>query len=617
MAETGGIRAGGAFVEISTRTAGFMRGLTAAAARLKAWGAAITDIGKRLALTGIAAGGLLAGALKVFADQGDQLVNMSDRTGLAVETLAELGYAAKQTGADFSELEKGVRFLQKSGGKGSLKEILAFANELAVIEDPGERAARSMEIFGKAGTALLPMLKDGAAGLQEYMQRARDLGIVPTGAAARAADDFGDSLGDLWLQIKAVAFNIGAALAPELSDLIQWFQRSIKGVIDWVKANRDLIVGVAKIVVGVTLAGVVLVGIGLALQAAAIGMGILAGAVIVLGGVFAAVKAAILFLLTPVGAIGVALVALGAVVATQTGIIGDAIDWLKGVFNELAADAKVAFGGIADALSAGDITKAAAVLWAFLKLEWAKGTSALSNYWFAFKQGFIESWQETVKAFATIWIAGVGFIKLAWTNISEFISSITSGWLADTREGIIELQRLAGLLSDAEANQQASQITNANRQKQQKIKDDAERERRATIAGVQEQFTTLDQEAKAAQKARNAAMDKQLQDGVESVRAAQKDFKDAIDEAGAAKAAANAKVKGAVRGEDDLDSIRNLSVKGIFNPRAIQSLQGTPENKIAKPIVNAIHQVHIVLSKSEALLDEINSSLKNNGEVFQ
>ena len=43
------------------------------------------------------------------------------------------------------------------------------------MQDPTLRAALAMEVFGKSGTRLLPLLADGAKGLEEYQRKAREV----------------------------------------------------------------------------------------------------------------------------------------------------------------------------------------------------------------------------------------------------------------------------------------------------------------------------------------------------------------------------------------------------------------------------------------------------------
>ena len=70
----------------------------------------------------------------------------------------------------------------------------------------------AMELFGKAGTKLLPLMADGAAGINEMQEQARKLGLTVSTETARDAAELNDALGTLWKVLKQGVFTIGGAL---------------------------------------------------------------------------------------------------------------------------------------------------------------------------------------------------------------------------------------------------------------------------------------------------------------------------------------------------------------------------------------------------------------------
>src|SRR5581483_1062019 len=129
MASAQGIRAGAAYVELYTKDNRLVKGLAAAAQKLKAFGASLMGIGTQMAGLGVALLTPFLGAAKVFADMGSDLVDMSQRTGVTVEALSELGFAAEQSGADMETLEGGLRRMQKliveaAGGSAEARQAL-------------------------------------------------------------------------------------------------------------------------------------------------------------------------------------------------------------------------------------------------------------------------------------------------------------------------------------------------------------------------------------------------------------------------------------------------------------------------------------------------------------
>ena len=57
------------------------------------------------------------------------------------------------------------------------EQFRRIADRIAAIENPTERAAAAVKIFGRNGTELMPMLLQGADGIAKWEARARALGI--------------------------------------------------------------------------------------------------------------------------------------------------------------------------------------------------------------------------------------------------------------------------------------------------------------------------------------------------------------------------------------------------------------------------------------------------------
>ncbi len=53
-------------------------------------------------------------AANAFADTGSQLNDMAARTGVSVEALSELGYAAQRTSSSLEGVEKTIRVMQRT-----------------------------------------------------------------------------------------------------------------------------------------------------------------------------------------------------------------------------------------------------------------------------------------------------------------------------------------------------------------------------------------------------------------------------------------------------------------------------------------------------------------------
>jgi len=629
VADTRGIRAGRAFVELGVSDK-LTAGLRRAQKQLEAFGAGLRSIGTRLAGIGAAAVTGLLGTAKVFSDMGDVLDKMSIRTGISVEALSELGYAAELSGADLETLESGVRIMQRTLGEaaqgtGTAVEALdrlglsaaqlaglspeqqfkVLADRISKVSDPTLRAAIAMEVFGKAGTKLLPLMADGAAGIEAMQEEARRLGLTVSTETARDAAQLNDALGTLWKVLKQGVFTIGGALAPLLKDIAERITRVIVSATAWIKANRETVVWALKVAAAVAVAGVAIIALGYIISGIGATLGIVAGVIGGIGAAFGMIGTATAAILSPVGLAIAAIVALGGVLIVTTGVGGEALAWLGEQFTRLREWVTKVVGGISDALAAGDIALAAEILWLSLKVVWQQGVAALNRVWLEAKEFFVSTaygmWYGALAAAEIVfhalevaWIETTAFLSKTWTNFTTGFQQVwesASSWVA---KRMLEIQGLfdSGLDVDAAKRavddqletrlaelESAAQRQVAEREGQRA----AEREQaaalhEATLAGIGRDF----EEAQAALKANTEAG---LAESQAALDAAKQKLAYAIEQARQKREAADAE-RGPGRTPRDLmaefeDRLaglgevigKGISVRGTFNARAAQGLE--------------------------------------------
>lgn len=287
MSSAGAIRAGRAFVEIFGDKTKLEATLKSAETRLKAFSKGVTTAGTVLAAGGAAVLGPMVVAVKQFADAGDAIADMSQRTGVGATTLSRLAFAAEQSGASLDTLERGIRGMQKflftAGEEGqettrvlneiglSLDAVAALspeeqfkllAQKVADVKDPSLKAALAMKLFGKSGADLIPLLNEGTAGIAKLSAEADSLGRTLTDADAQAASDFNDQLNRLWSALAAASRQIAQALLPALMDLmgsgIEW----AKWLGDVIGHHRQLVVFLAKTAAAAAVLGSGLIAVG-------------------------------------------------------------------------------------------------------------------------------------------------------------------------------------------------------------------------------------------------------------------------------------------------------------------------------------------------------------------
>ncbi len=633
MAGAKGIRAGRAFVELGVSDK-LTAGLRAAQRRLQAFGAGVRSIGLRIAAIGVAGLAPLAASVKAFSDTGDALDKMSQRTGLSVESLSELGFAAEQSGADLETLEKGVRTLQRTindaeRGLSTAEDALAdlglsaeqlrgltpeeqfklVAEALSRIEDPSKRAALAMQILGRAGTQLLPLMQDGARGIEELQDQARSLGLTVSTETAKDAALLNDTLNILWRVLKNGVFVIGSALAPAVIDLSNAVTRAVVTVTQWVRENKALVVTAAKVAVAVAAAGIAIVGLGLLIGGVGAVFRVLASAVGAVGTAIGFIGAILGALLSPIGLVVAAVIGLGTALLVWSGAGGEALAWLRDQFGRLREFVGKVIGGIADALAAGDVSLAAEILWLALKLAWQRGVAELNAIWLQARAFFVgtaqKMWfgalaaaQQVLHALEVAWIETTAFLSKTWTRFTSGFTKVWERASAFVAKRMLEIQGLFDSGLDVEAAKRAvdeqldarlSEIDEAARrdlsrreQRRQVERDRSSELNEATLAEIGRQFEEAQQALEQGTDARLAETQRQLEE-------ARRRLDDAIAEARRKREEAEA--DGTVRrGPGDLladledrlaaigDAIASkIEVRGTFNALAVQGLAGSAD----------------------------------------
>jgi len=253
-------KVGELLVDVLARTTGLQKGLKKGETQMQRFKQVAGNVA-----AGIAAAfsiNALRNMINDFAELGDSFDKMSQRTGVSVEALSGLKFAAEQSGASIETVEMGIRNMQRvlldvqqgsSTAATTLQmlglniqqlqtlspeqQFIRMAEAISQVKDPSRQAALAMELFGRSGTQLLPMLQQGEAGIEALIAEARRLGIVMSQEDARAAAEFADAMNRLSSVFKGIATQVASVITPILTKLSNLFTSLDKG-------TRELIVQV-------------------------------------------------------------------------------------------------------------------------------------------------------------------------------------------------------------------------------------------------------------------------------------------------------------------------------------------------------------------------------------
>ena len=180
----------------------------------------------------------------------DELSKLSQRTGVTVEDLSRLEYAASLSGVSMDDLSNALKQTAKNmadakrgtgdalpalealglkqdllnGKFGTANKLLeAVAEKFSGYADGAKKSALAQKLFGDAGDRLIPLLNNGASGIKGMGDEAERFGVVVDTKAAKAAEQFNDNVTRLEKRFQGLRYTIGNEVIPILDTMVKYF----------------------------------------------------------------------------------------------------------------------------------------------------------------------------------------------------------------------------------------------------------------------------------------------------------------------------------------------------------------------------------------------------------
>lgn len=445
------VGAGRAEVEVALRDR-IAQSLPALERRLKATGATIAKLG---ATVGAAAGaglGVFSAAAKSFAGAGTELVNLSVKTGVSVQALSALEFAAARTGASMDDVQEIITAIKD--GKG-------------------------LELWSSKSAGVLRLLRADVAGL---VREAKQMGLVFNQQDVSAAVELSSALSTSALMLKSLWNAVGSAIAPAVTESISQMTKFVQPLVALIKNNKEVVRVLFGVLSVVSIVGTALAGLGAVIAGAGTALGFLSGAFIPLlagAGILLAIGVAafqfrdklmeawrsVSASIEPVidglkqlygvfaetfGGIVMALGSgqleaaaniawLGMVAAAWTGVdllsqaVDAAMEYLQQFFPQLDLVRdyfQSTFGGILQAILAGRWDLAGQIIMAKLRLGWSEGIDYLKDGWDGFSAAIVSAFRWVADTISDIWWGAVGGIAKGIAWVMEKLGMADEGTVA-------------------------------------------------------------------------------------------------------------------------------------------------------------------------------------------
>jgi len=443
----------------------------------------------------LSVGGLVAMTKKTM-DAGSEMYLLSQKTGVSVEALARFKKAASTSGTDLETVSKALVKLSRGmvdasqGGSGPAAKalqslgisatdatgklrtaddvMLDIATKLKGIEDPARKTALAVDLFGKSGAELIPMLNMGGEAIDKMK-------VKMTTAFAEKAQEYSAKLTALGGKVGALGADIAIVLLPVLDKLadgitavVDWFNKLDPGIRNTIVAVSLFAIsfGAVATIIGTVVGalgtiGTAVAGLGTAFAGTGIAatiagwlpaiIGATSGIVAALGGILTFVTGTLIpgLLAVVTGPVGLTVLLVAAIVALFIAFREPIMNFLTWVWENLVGG----FQKIADWYM-NVYVKFWVDLWANYIVK------PITDFLSWFGNVFMKGWEAYVKSIRGIWDAAAGFFTQAWQKAGQFIGGLWSGIINNLKQMVRNF--IAGFIGAINAAIRAVNILIAN-----------------------------------------------------------------------------------------------------------------------------------------------------------
>lgn len=231
-------------------------------------------LASRLRNLGLVAAGV---ATSVFllanrtSDAAEQLLNLSQKTGVSVEELQRLNYVAEQSNVGTDALATSFRFLNRSiadasstmdgeaaeafaglginvkDANGQLKStsdiFFELSDAFSKSEDGPNKVTTAVKLLGRAGSELIPILNQGSTAIQKQGDRFARFGNLMSKDRLKAIADFNDRVKDIQVAFAGLGSIVAEAVIPVLQPLTERFAQFVASNKELIQTNVSQFIG--------------------------------------------------------------------------------------------------------------------------------------------------------------------------------------------------------------------------------------------------------------------------------------------------------------------------------------------------------------------------------------
>jgi len=219
----------------------------------KVAGKALVAMGSAVMVAGAALAKLTLGSIKTT----DEIGKESQKLNMSTDAYQKWALAMKMSGTDISVLTMGMKTFTSvlDGAATGQAEQILLMNRLGMsysdfeglsveetfkkaiealqgMEEGAEKTQLAVDLFGRSGQELLPLLNDEVGSIDELFQQFEDLGLIIDNETVKAGESLDDQITLLTEKVKMLGTSIGVELMPWVGRLVEGFMGLATGAED-------------------------------------------------------------------------------------------------------------------------------------------------------------------------------------------------------------------------------------------------------------------------------------------------------------------------------------------------------------------------------------------------
>jgi hypothetical protein len=186
---------------------------------------------------------------------------MAQAIGVTSESLQQLDFAAQVSGTNVETLGTGLQKISRlaqeaATGNKTAKETLDslgisyknvdgtlrraddiledVSDKFRAMPDGAQKTAMAMDLFGKSGAALIPLLNSGSQGIKDMRSEFQELGAEMSQETAAQFEAFNDEVFKVQTASRGIRQQVVIALLPAIREIAG-------GMLAWIKTNKEFL----------------------------------------------------------------------------------------------------------------------------------------------------------------------------------------------------------------------------------------------------------------------------------------------------------------------------------------------------------------------------------------